>query len=119
MLGLLVPGAATWLGGASARRPEQSRRSATRPCWSNGSTSPTGRQLATISMLEILVHGWDIASGAGVPYKPDDAVVTAVREYAMTAISEAPRGGPFGPVVLVAVEADPFTALLGHLSRRG
>lgn len=79
----------------------------------------TGLQLATISVLETLVHGWDIANGAGVSYKPDDAVVTAVGEYAMTAISEAPRGGPFGPVIRVAADADPFTALLGHLGRRG
>jgi uncharacterized protein (TIGR03086 family) len=78
----------------------------------------TGLQLATISTLETLVHGWDIASGAGMPYKPDDAVVMAVREYAMTAISETPRGGPFGPVIQVAADADPFTALLGHLGRR-
>jgi hypothetical protein len=70
-------------------------------------------------MLETLVHGWDIASGAGVSYKPDDAVVTAVGEYATTAISEAPRGGRFGPVIRVAAEADAFTALLGHLGRRG
>jgi uncharacterized protein (TIGR03086 family) len=79
----------------------------------------TGLQLATISMLETLVHGWDIASGAGVSYKPDDAVISAVGEYVMTAIGEAPRGGPFGPVIPVAAEADPFTALLGHLGRRG
>ncbi|MEV4314758.1 TIGR03086 family metal-binding protein [Actinocrispum sp. NPDC049592] len=79
----------------------------------------TGLQLATISTLEVLVHGWDIASGAEVPYKPDDTVVTAVGEYAMTAIGDASRGGPFGPVVPVGPDADPFTALLGHLGRRG
>ncbi|WP_051793555.1 TIGR03086 family metal-binding protein [Kibdelosporangium aridum] len=77
----------------------------------------TGLQLASISTLEVLVHGWDMASGADVPYQPDDAVVTATRTYAVTAISEAPRGGPFGPVVPVTADADPFTALLGHLGR--
>ncbi|MFC0111498.1 TIGR03086 family metal-binding protein [Kibdelosporangium aridum] len=79
----------------------------------------TGLQLASISTLEVLVHGWDMASGAGVPYQPADAVVRAVQTYAMSAISEAPRGGPFGPVVSVAADADPFTALLGYLGRRG
>lgn len=79
----------------------------------------TGLQLASISMLEVLVHGWDMASGAGVPYQPDDAVVTAAQTYAMSAISEVPRGGPFGPVAPVAADADPFTALLGYLGRRG
>ncbi|SMD24974.1 DinB family protein [Kibdelosporangium aridum] len=92
-------------------------------CWSSRSTFPapgtTGLQLASISTLEVLVHGWDMASGAGVPYQPDDAVVRAVQTYAMSAISEAPRGGPFGPVVSVAADADPFTALLGYLGRRG
>jgi uncharacterized protein (TIGR03086 family) len=34
-----------------------------------------GERLAAISLLESLVHGWDIASGAGVVYRPDDAVV--------------------------------------------
>jgi uncharacterized protein (TIGR03086 family) len=79
----------------------------------------TGLQLATISMLESLVHGWDIAQGAGVSYKPDDDVVTAARDYAMTAIVDVQRGAAFGPVVPVLADAGPFTSLLGHLGRRG
>jgi uncharacterized protein (TIGR03086 family) len=72
-----------------------------------------GSRLAEISLLESLVHGWDIASGAGVAYTPDDAVV----QYARSAFGEVQRGDQFAAAVVVAAGADPFTALLRHLGR--
>ncbi len=41
-----------------------------------------GAVLATVSLLESLVHGWDIAHGAGVGYPADDDVVKAVWAFA-------------------------------------
>ena len=79
-----------------------------------------GAVLAQLSLLESLVHGWDLARGTGVPYQPDDAVVAAVHEFAGQAIGDAQRAaGLFGPPHPTAADADRFTALLGHLGRRG
>jgi hypothetical protein len=66
-----------------------------------------------------LVHGWDLAAGAGIAYHPDGEVVNAVRAFA-TAVVDADRRerGLFGPAVATPPDADPFTALLGHLGRR-
>jgi uncharacterized protein (TIGR03086 family) len=79
-----------------------------------------GVVLAQLSLLESLVHGWDLARGAGVRYQPDDAVVAAVHEFAGQAIGDAERAaGLFGPPLPTAADADRFTALLGHLGRQG
>ncbi len=78
-----------------------------------------GITLANISLLESLVHGWDIATGAGLPYRPDDAVVAAVHAFASKAIGDDQRkAGLFGPPRPAGADAGPFTALLGHLGRR-
>lgn len=38
----------------------------------------TGEVIASISLSEVLVHGWDIARGAGVAYTPAPEVVAAL-----------------------------------------
>jgi uncharacterized protein (TIGR03086 family) len=79
----------------------------------------SGLMIANVCLLESLVHGWDIATGAGVDYRPDDDVVAAVRDFASTAIGdEQRRRGLVGPAVPTAPDADPFIATLGHLGRR-
>jgi uncharacterized protein (TIGR03086 family) len=78
-----------------------------------------GLVLATLSMFESLVHGWDIAAGAQVPYTPDNAVVAAVADWSRAAVGDAQGGDRFGPAVAVAADAGSFIALLGHLGRRG
>jgi uncharacterized protein (TIGR03086 family) len=77
-----------------------------------------GIVIANLTLLESLVHGWDIASGAGVPYRPDAAVVSTVKEFSEQAIGdEQRRSGLFGPAYRTVPDAEPFTALLGHLGR--
>lgn len=79
----------------------------------------SGEALANLTLLESLVHGWDVAAGAGVTYQPDDDVVNTVRGFATVAIGDAQRQqGLFGPVVPTAAHAKPLEALLGHLGRR-
>jgi uncharacterized protein (TIGR03086 family) len=77
-----------------------------------------GIGIANICLLETLVHGWDIASGAGVTYRPDAAVVAAVRDYSATITGPRRRADLFGPPVPTAPEADPFAATLGQLGRQ-
>lgn len=79
----------------------------------------TGEVIATITLVESLVHGWDVATGAGVAYQPDSEVVKAVRAFVTVAVGDAQREqGLFGPAVPTPEPADPFVALLGHLGRR-
>lgn len=78
-----------------------------------------GLVLANVCLMESLVHGWDIARGAGLDYRPDGDVVDAVRLFAAAAIGDEQRqGGLVGPAVPVSADADALTALLGHLGRR-
>jgi uncharacterized protein (TIGR03086 family) len=77
-----------------------------------------GSDLACLSLLESLVHGWDIAQGAAAPYRPDGAVVAAAHEFASRSIGdEQRRAGLFGAPCPTDAGADAFTALLGHLGR--
>jgi uncharacterized protein (TIGR03086 family) len=79
------------------------------------SIGPTpGAVLAEISLSETLVHGWDIARGAGVPYTPAPEVVAHVLAEAGAA---APAEGLFAPPVPVAADAPPLTVLLARLGR--
>jgi uncharacterized protein (TIGR03086 family) len=78
----------------------------------------TGQLIGTVATLETLVHGWDVATGAGVDYRPDEAVVATVHAFAAAAVDATQRAkGLFGPAVAVGADAAPFTALLGHLGR--
>lgn len=78
----------------------------------------SGELVANIALLESLVHGWDVASGAGIAYQPDEDVVNTVRTFATTVVGDRERGkGLFGPAVPTPAHAEPLPALLGHLGR--
>jgi uncharacterized protein (TIGR03086 family) len=83
-------------------------------------SGPTpGIALANLSLLESLVHGWDIAHGAGLPHPADPAVVAAVQAFAARAIGDHQRAaGLFAAPVATGTDAEPFTVLLAHLGRR-
>jgi uncharacterized protein (TIGR03086 family) len=72
-----------------------------------------GRAIATISMSETVVHGWDLASAAGVPYEPNPAAVATLRSF-----SAGPKvEGLFADPVPVPAGAPPFVVLLANLGR--
>jgi uncharacterized protein (TIGR03086 family) len=68
-----------------------------------------GSVIAGISLSETLVHGWDIARGAGVPYEPSPEVVAAI-----LAGAPAPEG-LFTPVP--PADDAPLTVLLARTGR--
>ncbi|RAY12855.1 TIGR03086 family protein [Actinomadura craniellae] len=79
----------------------------------------SGATLASVSLLESLVHGWDIARGAGLRYPADDEVVAAAWAFARDTVGDdRRRDGMFAAAVPVDPAAAPFTALLAHLGRR-
>ena len=82
-----------------------------------GTTVP-GAVLASISLYESLIHGWDIATGAHLPYAADDDVVRAAWQYAETGVGDAQRrAGQFAEAIPVLPTASLFVRLLAHAGR--
>lgn len=74
-----------------------------------------GSRIAEISLSETVVHGWDIARGAGVPYSPAPEVIAEVLARAESL--EPPAEEMFAPPVPVAPDAPPLTRLLARTGR--
>ena len=72
-----------------------------------------GWVIANISLSESLVHGWDLATGAGLPYEPSPDAVAAVNAFS----TGAPAPDMFADPVPVPAGSSPFAALLGKLGR--
>jgi uncharacterized protein (TIGR03086 family) len=73
--------------------------------------------MGKILLDELLIHGWDLARGAGLPYDADEVSLRSA--YAMLAPSARNRkeGSPFGPAVEVPADApllDQVIALSGR-----
>jgi hypothetical protein len=80
----------------------------------------SGATLASISLLESLIHGWDITHGAHIDYPADDEIVHTVWDFARHAVDDGRRqAGLFADAVPISPTAAPLVALLGHLGRRG
>lgn len=78
-----------------------------------GDGTMPGRSIATISLSEAVVHGWDLATATGLHYEPNPDAVALLQRFA---------GGPkveglFADPVPVPADAPPFVALLGKLGR--
>jgi uncharacterized protein (TIGR03086 family) len=73
----------------------------------------TGRVIATISLSETVVHGWDLATAVGLPYEPNPAAVATLSSFAAGPKVE----GLFADPVPVPAGAPPFVVLLAGLGR--
>lgn len=67
---------------------------------------------------DFLVHGWDVARSAGLPFAPEEGL-TAVALGLAARIPDEARGpgAAFGPAVTVGPGADAFDRLLGLAGR--
>jgi len=83
-----------------------------------GGSELAGVALANICLLEAVVHGWDIARGAGSGYEVGADLVAAVREFSLGTLTDESRDGQFGPAVPAPSDASEFVALLGQLGWR-
>ena len=70
-----------------------------------------GSVIASISLSESLVHGWDVAKGAGVPYSPPPETVATV-----LAADGEPPADMYAPPLTPASD-EPMTVLLARLGR--
>lgn len=71
-----------------------------------------GSVIASISVSESLVHGWDVAKGAGVPYSPAPEVVASLLAEPFAPPAEGMFAAPVPPA-----SDEPFTVLLARMGR--
>lgn len=69
--------------------------------------------------LDVLVHGWDLATATGQDPSLDPALVTACLAVLEPQLDMLQASGAFGRAVETAPDADPQTRLLGMLGRSG
>ena len=75
---------------------------------------------AAVTLNEIVVHGWDLATATGQPYEVDDATVEMCMRFAepfSTPETADQRGDAFGAVIPVPDDAPPLHRLLGMMGR--
>jgi uncharacterized protein (TIGR03086 family) len=77
-----------------------------------------GVMLANLALMELVVHGWDVAAGAGVPYRPDPVAVASIHRFTTLVIDDGQRAaGLFGPALPVPADVDELSQMLAHLGR--
>jgi uncharacterized protein (TIGR03086 family) len=67
--------------------------------------------------VDVLVHGWDVAVSIGLPYRPEDELVSSALAIAGGWPKTGERRREFGRRVAVPADASDFTRLLGLLGR--
>lgn len=70
-----------------------------------------------ITLMEIAVHGWDLAAATGQSYSLDEDVATAVFETVKQLTAGGRDGGAFGAEVSVDSGASTLEQLLAHSDR--
>ncbi|MEU4236449.1 TIGR03086 family metal-binding protein [Actinoplanes sp. NPDC026619] len=71
-----------------------------------------------MALLDLTVHGWDLAQGTGQPYRPDDAAVASLRPLAEQMAPKAREMGVFAAMTAFPPDADDFTRLLALTGRK-
>jgi uncharacterized protein (TIGR03086 family) len=84
-----------------------------------GGVDLPGEVAGLVALNEVVVHGWDVARAAGLPYEVSAEEVEACLAF----VSQAPpdddpeAGGLFGPPVPVPDGAPPLDRLIGRTGR--
>jgi uncharacterized protein (TIGR03086 family) len=73
--------------------------------------------LAHMYLVDIVVHGWDLARATGQEYEPDPEAVSRALHFTDQMVEMGRQRGAFGPPVPVPVDAPPFDRLLGVIGR--
>jgi uncharacterized protein (TIGR03086 family) len=78
-----------------------------------------GAALAGFAALDVLVHGWDLATAIGRPASIDPALADAMLGFARQTINESTgtRSPQIGAEVTVADDADATARLVAFLGR--
>ena len=103
--------------------PERAER--TLAAWSRPGawegTSPTMElpmtTLAHMYLVDMVVHGWDLARAIGQEYEPDPDAVSRALHFTEQMVEMGRQRGAFGPPLAVPDDAPPFDRLLGVIGR--
>ncbi|MEU9339008.1 TIGR03086 family metal-binding protein [Streptomyces sp. NPDC048290] len=76
--------------------------------------------VGAMALLDLTVHGWDLARATGVPYPVDEELAPVVDRLAVTVAELGPTArstGVFGEPVAVGADASAFERLLAGTGR--
>ncbi|MFF0311054.1 TIGR03086 family metal-binding protein [Streptosporangium sp. NPDC004379] len=73
--------------------------------------------LAHMYLVDMVVHGWDLARAVGREYEPDPGTVARALDFTDRMVETGRQRGAFGPPVAVPDDAPPFDRLLGVIGR--
>ncbi|MEU0564021.1 TIGR03086 family metal-binding protein [Nonomuraea sp. NPDC005983] len=73
--------------------------------------------LAHMYLVDMIVHGWDLARATGEEYEPDPEAVSRALHFTEQMVETGRQRGVFGPAVTVLDDAPPFDRLLGVIGR--
>jgi uncharacterized protein (TIGR03086 family) len=77
-----------------------------------------GAVLGGFTTLDILVHGWDLATATGQDATLDAELAEQVLAFARQTITEATRAPRIGPELTIAADASATDRLVAYLGRR-
>lgn len=77
-----------------------------------------GSALLGIALLDVLVHGWDVAKATGQDTAVADPLAATVLAVATQAVGPEMRGSYFADPVPVDEQARPIDRLVGYLGRQ-
>jgi uncharacterized protein (TIGR03086 family) len=80
-------------------------------------TRPADRAYAIV-VLELVVHGWDLATALGRPFTVSDDVVEYLQRYVPLLITAEARGRGFAAEIPVRAEAAPLARLIAFTGRQ-
>jgi uncharacterized protein (TIGR03086 family) len=84
-----------------------------------GVTMPSS-VMGVVALDELVLHGWDLAVSTGQRFECDAASTAAVLRFTEAVARPEQviaRGGLFGPVIVVPVDAPPLQRALGFAGR--
>ena len=77
-----------------------------------------GSMYAGHRLIDVLIHGWDVASATGQPTRIDPALIDACWDVVRPQLSLLQGSGAFGVESTASADSDPQTSLLNALGRR-
>lgn len=82
-----------------------------------GPTATPARVIGGMTVCELAVHGWDLASATGQPFSLDDVLLAYLYEEVAAGAEQGRQMGVYGPAVSVPADAPTLDRILGLTGR--
>jgi uncharacterized protein (TIGR03086 family) len=79
-----------------------------------------GEAVMRLAAADLVIHGWDLAQATGLPWAPDEELVTEALAFERQAVGPAMRGAnmPFGPELPASAGAAALEQLVAFSGRQ-